>query len=243
LNEIAAELIGVFDAAVPLAHQEKCVVLVRHIADEPRGRFHHTLQVGRHLLAIHAGRHIFDGQRVRPAREGELQDFLVTHQHGAVVKHVEIRREKRVGLACHRIEGGRNARPACRQLEGRGCGMLDAFGEMQEQPGGRDEGARVVNVIPGDERDRSLDIVVQDNRCGVAGRHAPGVRGDLLPRQGLPRPVFGAEVAHVFGILNAVEPWVFVASALLLVAVSVLAGLVPALRAARVDPMVCLKYE
>jgi ABC-type lipoprotein release transport system permease subunit len=36
---------------------------------------------------------------------------------------------------------------------------------------------------------------------------------------------------------------VFVASALLLVAVSVLAGLVPALRAARVDPMVCLKYE
>ena len=36
---------------------------------------------------------------------------------------------------------------------------------------------------------------------------------------------------------------VFAASALLLVALAALAGLVPALRAARVDPMVCLRYE
>ncbi len=35
----------------------------------------------------------------------------------------------------------------------------------------------------------------------------------------------------------------FLGSALLLVAVAALAGLIPALRAARVDPMVCLKYE
>jgi len=43
--------------------------------------------------------------------------------------------------------------------------------------------------------------------------------------------------------IDAVEPSVFAASALLLIAVAVLAGLLPALRAARVDPMVCLKYE
>ena len=183
-------------------------MLVRHIADEPRGRFHHTLQVGCHLLTIHAGRHIFDDQRMRPARDEELQGFLVTHQHRAVVQHVEIRREKRVGLACHRIETGRNARPAWRQLEGRGYGMLDAFGEVQEQPGRRDEGARVVDVIAGDEGDRRLHIVVQDNRRGVAGRHAPVIPGNLLPGQVLPRAVFGAEVPHVFGIVqNTVEPW------------------------------------
>lgn len=46
----------------------------------------------------------------------------------------------------------------------------------------------------------------------------------------------------LYGV-NAVEPSVFVASAVLLVAVSVVAGLIPALRAARVDPMVCLRYE
>jgi predicted permease len=43
--------------------------------------------------------------------------------------------------------------------------------------------------------------------------------------------------------VNAVEPSVFAASALLLIAVAVLAGLLPAFRAARVDPMVCLRYE
>ena len=46
----------------------------------------------------------------------------------------------------------------------------------------------------------------------------------------------------LYGV-NAVEPLVFAASALLLIAVAVLAGLIPALRAARVDPMVCLRYE
>ena len=43
--------------------------------------------------------------------------------------------------------------------------------------------------------------------------------------------------------VDAVEPSVFAASALLLVAVAALAGFLPALRAARVDPMVCLRYE
>jgi putative ABC transport system permease protein len=46
----------------------------------------------------------------------------------------------------------------------------------------------------------------------------------------------------LYGV-NVVDPPVFVASALLLIAVAVLAGLLPALRAARVDPMVCLRYE
>jgi putative ABC transport system permease protein len=46
----------------------------------------------------------------------------------------------------------------------------------------------------------------------------------------------------LYGV-NAVEPSVFAASALLLVAVAALAGFLPALRAARVDPMVCLRYE
>jgi len=46
----------------------------------------------------------------------------------------------------------------------------------------------------------------------------------------------------LYGV-HAVEPSVFAASALLLVTVAALAGLIPALRAARVDPMVCLRYE
>jgi putative ABC transport system permease protein len=46
----------------------------------------------------------------------------------------------------------------------------------------------------------------------------------------------------LYGV-DAVELPVFAASALLLIAVAVLAGLIPALRAARVDPMVCLRYE
>jgi len=43
--------------------------------------------------------------------------------------------------------------------------------------------------------------------------------------------------------VDAVEPSVFASSALLLIAVAALAGLLPALRATRVDPMVCLRYE
>jgi putative ABC transport system permease protein len=46
----------------------------------------------------------------------------------------------------------------------------------------------------------------------------------------------------LYGV-DALEPPVFAFSALLLIAVAVLAGLLPALRAARVDPMVCLRYE
>ena len=46
----------------------------------------------------------------------------------------------------------------------------------------------------------------------------------------------------LYGV-NALELSVFAASAILLVAVAVLASLLPALRAARVDPMVCLRYE
>ena len=46
----------------------------------------------------------------------------------------------------------------------------------------------------------------------------------------------------LYGV-SAIEPSVFAASALLLVAVAALAGLIPALRAARVDPMVCLRHE
>src|ERR1017187_313688 len=60
----------------------------------------------------------------------------------------------------------------------------------------------------GDEGARRLHIVVQDNLRGVAGRHAPVIPGNLLPGQVLPRAVFGAEVPHVFGIVqNTVEPW------------------------------------
>ena len=46
----------------------------------------------------------------------------------------------------------------------------------------------------------------------------------------------------LYGV-SAGEPSVFAASAMLLVAVAVLAGFIPALRASRVDPMVCLRYE
>jgi putative ABC transport system permease protein len=46
----------------------------------------------------------------------------------------------------------------------------------------------------------------------------------------------------LYGV-DAIEVPVFAASALLLVGVAVLAGFFPALRAARVDPMACLRYE
>ena len=46
----------------------------------------------------------------------------------------------------------------------------------------------------------------------------------------------------LYGV-DALELSVFAGSALLLIAVAALAGLVPALRAARVDPMICLRYE
>ena len=43
--------------------------------------------------------------------------------------------------------------------------------------------------------------------------------------------------------VKAIEPAVFASSALLLIAVAAVAAFVPALRAARVDPMTCLRYE
>ena len=46
----------------------------------------------------------------------------------------------------------------------------------------------------------------------------------------------------LYGV-SAVQPSLFAGSALLLIAVAILAGFLPALRAARVDPVVCLRYE
>jgi len=43
--------------------------------------------------------------------------------------------------------------------------------------------------------------------------------------------------------VGALEISVFAGSAALLVVVAALAGLLPAFRAARLDPMVCLRYE
>ena len=76
----------------------------------------------------------------------------------------------------------------------------------------------------------------------VLGRAAVlGVAGILLGGAGA-LAVTGLLESLLFGV-SATDPVTFGGVALVLFAVSLLAGLLPALRAARVDPLVTLRYE
>ena len=65
-----------------------------------------------------------------------------------------------------------------------------------------------------------------------------GVAAGALCALALTRVIQGL----VFGI-NAFDPMTFVAMALVLIAVTLLACLIPARRAIKVDPLVALRYE
>ena len=105
------------DAAVPFSHEKKCVVTIRYVADQPRRCFHHTLEIRRHLGAIDARRDVFDSSAVRAAGRFELNPFLVAHQRGAIVEHVEIRRGEGVLLTRDGVQSGSDLRPSGWQFE------------------------------------------------------------------------------------------------------------------------------
>jgi ABC-type antimicrobial peptide transport system permease subunit len=50
-------------------------------------------------------------------------------------------------------------------------------------------------------------------------------------------------VASLLYQMEARDPWVFTGSVLLLILIALAAGLVPAMRASRIDPMKALRYE
>ena len=66
---------------------------------------------------------------------------------------------------------------------------------------------------------------------------------DLVPERQLPHMAVTGVLEKFLFEVKPTDPATFMAVAALLVAVAVLAGLLPARRAAKVDPLVSLRYE